>query len=569
MSYDSVRMNEQIRILDHSIDHFIDRYNFITMKADMLGEHPARQTLFLFPGGIASKLKRATRAWRAAGPTSQIFNYERAWGTEDELLGGVARDLKMRSTASGYRDKENRIIIADGVINLFGASPYLFFTAWCSSMQLDWFIFPWDWRRSVDEIGTFFIDRFLPHFQERVQDECNNADPLADYSLIGHSAGGLVVNWILRNVPPLPGVLRRVITVAAPFYGYGGQLHRWFEGDPWVNEGDLYTQDIIKTISSFPGSYSWHFLPEGFYNANQVAFQNDPAYPLASYPSVDLATNDPADPYYPQPPGKRYPTKAQSGFDLAELAKAKMLFDALTSPLSPVQAAKLVNIRGVTTDTSTPSTTTWQLVPPITPSPITDTSIAPGDGTQPGWTTRDIGLANQVPANVITVIGGDAAHFLIMDSPQTFAHLAVVLGIPWEGAAMAKRVIAQVSAKTSEEALDFVRKMQKAFAKKPRAKKEQGSLRKYLAKFTDAELRAVGWRVLSDLMQRPPRTIREGDLPPAPNTGPEPYRAPPRTSESSAGTKTKKRTNPKGGRAARRTSAVAKPRSTRRRSRRS
>ena len=309
----------------------------------------------------------------------------------------------------------------------------MFFTAWCSFKQLDWFIFPWDWRRSVDDVGRFFTDRFLPHFQERVQDECNNADPLADYSLIGHSAGGLVVNWILRNAAP-PGVLRKAITVAAPFYGYSGQLHRWFEGEPALNEGGLYTKEIIKTLSSFPGSYSWHFLPEPFYNANVAAFQNDPAvpaYPLPSYPSRDLTTNNPVDPYNPQPPGKRYPTEGQSGFDLAKLAKAKMLFDALTSPLSPAQAAKLVNIRGDTTANNTLSTTTWRLLPPIfTPSPIADTSIVPGDGTQPAWTTRDIGLAQQVPGNVITVVGGDADHMFIMDSPQTFGHLAAVLGIP-------------------------------------------------------------------------------------------------------------------------------------------
>jgi hypothetical protein len=133
---------------------------------------------------------------------------------------------------------------------------------------------------------------------------------------------------------------------------------------------------------------------------------------------------------------------------------------------------------------------------------------------------------------------------------------------------MPKRVIDQVSPKTSEEALDFVRKMQKAFPKTPRTKKELATLRKYLAKFTDAELRAVGRRVLSDLMQRPPRTIQEGDLPPAPNAGPEPYRAPPRTGGPNAGTKTKKGTEPKAGRTSKRTT-VAKPRSARRRARRS
>jgi hypothetical protein len=421
-------MDEQLRVLDHSIDHFIGRYNFITL----LGLNPARQTLFLFPGGMASRLKRATKAWDAAGPASQVFNYKELWVNPITLLGGEARNLRMHKTAGGeLRDKGDRIIIADGVVNLFGVSPYIFFTAWCSLKQIDWFVYPWDWRRSADEVGAFFLDRFLTHFQTRVQAECNNADPLKDYSLIGHSAGGLVVDWILRKTNPPPAGLRKVITVAAPFYGYGGQLHRWFEGEPLVNVGDVYKKGIIRALSSFPGCYSWHFLPEAFYNANTVGFQNDlAAYRLASYPSVDLMTNDPTDPYNPQPPGQRYPTKAQSGFDAAELGKAATLFGTLTSPLTAAQAAIFVNIRGDTNANNTLNTTTWRLVPPIAPSPITDSSITPGDGTQPAWTTRDIGLAQQVPLNVITVKGADAAHMIIMDSPQTMAHVAAALEIP-------------------------------------------------------------------------------------------------------------------------------------------
>ena len=434
MSYDSVRMDEQLRMLDHSIDDFISRYNSITTLSALL--NPARQTLFLFPGGMASTLKRATKAWDPAGPASQVFNYKTLWLNAVTLLGGKARDLKMLRTAGGlYRDKGNRIIVADGLVNLFGVTPYLGFITWCSLKHIDWFVFPWDWRRSADDVGKFFIDRFLPHFRERVQAECNNADPLADYSLIGHSAGGLVVNWILRTIAPLPATLRKVITVAAPFYGYGGQLHRWFEGEPLVNgvagvPGLDYTKDIIKTLSSFPGCYSWHFLPKDFFNANQVDFQSDPVYPLASYPSTDLVTSNPVDPYNPQPPGQRYPTKVQSGFDTVELAKAATLFGTLTSPLSPAQAAKFVNIRGDTTASNTLNTTKWQLVPPISPSPIADSSLTPGDGTQPAWSTRDIGLAKQVPGNVFTVSGDRAAHAIIMNSPETIAHVAAVLGIP-------------------------------------------------------------------------------------------------------------------------------------------
>jgi hypothetical protein len=85
---------------------------------------------------------------------------------------------------------------------------------------------------------------------------------------------------------------------------------------------------------------------------------------------------------------------------------------------------------------------------------------------------------------------------------------------------MAEREVDPVSRKTSEEALEFVRKIQQAFPKAPSTAKERAELQKYLARFTDEELKAVGRRVLSDLMGRPPRTIRAGDLPAEPPARP-------------------------------------------------
>jgi hypothetical protein len=51
MSYDSVRQDEQMRVLDYSIDDFVLRYNAITALPAFLRVNPARQTLFMFPGG--------------------------------------------------------------------------------------------------------------------------------------------------------------------------------------------------------------------------------------------------------------------------------------------------------------------------------------------------------------------------------------------------------------------------------------------------------------------------------------------------------------------------------------
>lgn len=65
---------------------------------------------------------------------------------------------------------------------------------------------------------------------------------------------------------------------------------------------------------------------------------------------------------------------------------------------------------------------------------------------------------------------------------------------------------------TSEAALAFIREMQKRFPKPPQTEAEKARLRAYLAKFPDPYLKAVGTRVQSDLMLRPPRTIEPKDF---------------------------------------------------------
>ncbi len=65
---------------------------------------------------------------------------------------------------------------------------------------------------------------------------------------------------------------------------------------------------------------------------------------------------------------------------------------------------------------------------------------------------------------------------------------------------------------TSEDALEFIRKMQRRFLKPPKTRAQMVVLQEYLAQFTDAQLKAVGRRVQSDLMLRPARTVRSDDF---------------------------------------------------------
>jgi hypothetical protein len=335
--------------------------------------------------------------------------------------------------AGDYRDKANRIIVADGLVNLFGVTPYIGFTAWCALKKIDYFVFPCDWRRSAYDVGDLFINHFLPYFQALVKAGCNNADPLKRFSLIGHSAGGMVVNWALRSGAAIMGGLDKAITVATPFYGYGGQLHRWFEGEAFLNGlFDVFKQGIIKAICSFPGCYEWMFLPESTFLAAKAALAADPNYPLASYPSTDFATGAIADPYNPQTNGAlgRYPPAAASGFDIVELATAKALVAFLSSPLRQGQANRFWNIRADTRTGNTLSATTWKWVPPTSPCPITDVSVVAGDGTQPAWTARHVDLEAVAAGHVITIRSILAGHATIMSLPRTINAIAGILGIP-------------------------------------------------------------------------------------------------------------------------------------------
>ena len=197
MSYDSTRDAEQLRIITPAIDAFITRYNNNTQYAANGGRH----TIFLFPGGMASALKQATSPYVDGVSTPQLFNYEPLWVEPFIFIDGRAAELKLnRVSKPEYRDNNDQIIVADGSVEFLGCTPYVGFTRWCEQSGFDYFVFGWDWRRKLQHTGRFFIEKFLPFFQARVKSKCNNGDPLAKFSLIGHSAGGMVVNWIFARI---------------------------------------------------------------------------------------------------------------------------------------------------------------------------------------------------------------------------------------------------------------------------------------------------------------------------------------------------------------------------------
>lgn len=397
MGYVADRDLEQMAQFDADISLFIRRHK----------QHsPAkRKTIILFPGGLGSSLKRA----RAPDSITPCF-YDSVW-IDCPLLFGGALLLKMQ----GDLDDNRHFVISDGCIRFPVANlvPYDGFLEWCTLNDFDWFVFGWDWRRRPPVVAAFFLERFAEHFRNRVRQECG-VDPFADVTLIGHSFGGIVVKLILNQGGPTVAAIDRAISVGSPFYGYAGQLNRYFKGDPDIERlsFEYNERNLVELISSLCGPYTLLYPDEATYRRDKAALAQDAAFPLTRYPLMDHETGALADPYNPQQNGGdvRYPRNF--GFDPAELAKARKTYQALAKPLDAATRQKLFHIRGVQTRNranafETVHEQTWKWVSPnfdpaIDDTPITDETVCPGDGVIAAWSAR---LVSTPSANVRTVRG--------------------------------------------------------------------------------------------------------------------------------------------------------------------
>jgi pimeloyl-ACP methyl ester carboxylesterase len=418
ITYSSTRDSEQLRYLKVDIASFIQRYESRPLTS-------SRRTLFLFPGGMGTQLLRAQTPYQDNG-TPQTFKYDNFWLSPFTFLGG-ALFLGMRRQSNEFRDYEDKIVIPNGAVNLLGLSPYSRFTQWCELNDLDWFIFGWDWRRRLEDSVTFFFEQFLPLFQSTVKDQ-TGADPLQDFILVGHSFGGMLVKLMLHQQYDMLDHMTRAVTVASPYYGYDGQIHRWFEGEPLLNQiGPIdVTAKMIRVISSLPGGYVLPYLDFQTWLTNKSLLQGDPKFPLNAYPSTDLSNaSQDVDPFNPGP--NRYPTQADTGFDTNELQHASTIYGTIAAPTPTAHASKFFNLRGIQSPTgSTTGSITWgALTGPNNPraSPVTSGQGGYGDGTQPAWSARLVTLNS----GQVVPVEGDIDHMFIMEDDITHAAIASVL----------------------------------------------------------------------------------------------------------------------------------------------
>jgi hypothetical protein len=446
MTYDENRDYEQMRAFDADIDAFINRWAVPPSNP----AHP-RQLVFFLPGGMASQLMRADTAFVEGAGYPLEFTYSLVWINWLTTFTGGARDLQMhRDATNTFRDKGDRFIIAQGLV---GEAEIPEFEQWCTANSCYPFTFYWDWRRRLDEVVRFFIDVFLPEFRHRVTTAPGNLpDPLANFSLVGHSFGGMLANLILRANDPLLASLSKSITVATPFYGYAGQTHRWFVGEPLLNGLGAYTRDITRTIGSLPSLYPLMFMEASTYDdgTNNPLFRTGP-HALAGYPSMDKSdATSRADAYNPGTNGMKVRYPANYGFDYTELDYGRLQAQQIAAPMAPALLQKFYNIRGVRAVSDTGAAVTWNWIDPgfdplwdgLNP-PISDV-MGPGDDTQPAWTAC---LVTNAAARCIDVLDPQVTHVTMMNNASVIQELARILCPP--GGALAQNALPSSAKKES------------------------------------------------------------------------------------------------------------------------
>ena len=495
MNYDQERSAEQLRILEPELTRFVQDYK------------KSRPTVILLPGGLGSDLQRARQVFHDGDPAEQL-DYNIAW--LDASILCHAMELGM----AGDIDDANHICIANGPVALLGLNPYGTFTRWCDDNDFNYFVLGWDWRRVLGPSVAFFIAYFLSTLKQRVEDAYTD-DPLDGFTLVGHSEGGFFVKLFLGSGSPYLQQMAQAITVATPFYGYAGQLHRYFSGEDYLNA--IYGKmAMAQLIASMRGGYALLFTDLATFLRDRAALQADLDYPPPTYPCVDLTTGNPIDPYAPDTqPGKfRYPTGNGNWFLWNELPIANMVRQQITAPLPDEINAKFYNFRGVQTDGEAPVNETavalsWDWVnpgfnPDTDASPLADV-LGIGDDTIPAWSAR---LVSTPPANVATVLGDkdDLNHMFLMEQPAILLGLGGLVA-PGQTIVMdlMKRPAAVSKPASPTATIEFLREARAATVDKM-------AVRAFLDRYDYRALQGFARRFLMDCMKKPP--IHERRQPP-------------------------------------------------------
>jgi hypothetical protein len=258
--------------------------------------------------------------------------------------------------------------------------------------------------------------------------------------------------------------LRGMISVGTPFYGYFGQLDRFYNGVKYFNM--LYTAPAVAQItSSWPGMYSLLPIDQFTYNDQHAALG------LASYPVVDAANGDPVDPYNPSSL-PRYPNWVRK----TDIPRGLNMRHKLAAPLPGPLGAKVHHLR-VNEPNTTYTSATWDatlppgFVPGLSPSPV-HFQMGAGDDTIPAWSAA---LASTPSANIHDFETGE--HSFLMEERPILARIAeIITGQTVDPAALARTLGPRAAIATSKEADEVVRAIQSGRITRSRPYSEDGRL---------------------------------------------------------------------------------------------
>lgn len=360
--------------------------NSYLREINNLRYQPGQPTIVLLPGGMGSQLDQSTRPFRGTVPE----NFDPIW-IDLGILPFLGADARKLEITGDLADIGGHIVVPNGPLRFTGLRSYDDTERFFSSHGYNYVVFGFDWRRQLQE-AVGFLRQFLSALAVLWLDQ----DPNADVTLLCHSQGGLVGKLFLDTYATAPSsfprYLKRVVCVAAPFYGTGTHMQRYFVGDKALNV--LYpAKTVAEVTSTLPGPYA--LLPIDLQTFGKVGA----SIGLSSYPVSDATTGAPADPYGDDSQAlDRYPQFVNHGLRLA----AGRVRQAVASPLPPALHDRMWFIRSGLTET--PVRFRWSTVPPdydpgrpSSQPPYEAIDDGPGDGTVPFWSAV---LAGTSPGHI-------------------------------------------------------------------------------------------------------------------------------------------------------------------------
>jgi len=285
-SYEEVRKEHLLRSNSRQVRFFA------TKRYD-----PNKETILMLPGGLASQLERSKKKYNPNGKPD-YEDYENLWIDLGIIFKKDARKLEITSE---LRDKNDYFVIPNGPLDSFAQNPYDETKKYFRNNNYNYFSWGYDWRRSIVESADLLKDFLIKFKNEVIIKFGPTRDPLPETTILCHSMGGLVTKLFLNNVlgsattqADVRKWMRRLITVATPFYGTSNHIHRYYRGEPLLNI--IYgTDKICRLAGTMPGAYILMYLDSYSF----FKYQQDITNPeLTTYPFRDM--DDPGkevDPY--------------------------------------------------------------------------------------------------------------------------------------------------------------------------------------------------------------------------------------------------------------------------------